>query len=284
MPDNFGLLDALLVAVPLCLAILGFLRGGPAELSSGIGCAIGLAAAWLIASLPSVQVVGPQISLIIAAVGGIAIWRVTRTIFGMVGLDLKTRHWGHHFDSAAGLSLGAGRGVVLVAAGCVFYAAALVPMGLANPSGTVMYPWFLHMASQATNTAIPVAVASISQPSTALSSYAPPPLPDEASQPPITTATTTTAPTATATAAPLLAPPPPAGSHWTPTLRDAGAAAVAAVAVPSIATAARQFAYQPPVPVRQVPPALVETHHNILHPFGGAPVRRAPPVQRHRQN
>lgn len=51
MPPGFGILDALLVAVPISLALLGLIRGAPVELASCCGCIAGVAAAWVVSTL-----------------------------------------------------------------------------------------------------------------------------------------------------------------------------------------------------------------------------------------
>ncbi len=152
MPPGFSLLDALLVSVPLCLALLGFLRGGPAELISCVGCGAALVAAWLTGAIPALRSLGQPIDLLIAGMAGLAVWSMTTTVCRLLRLDTHGLQWGHALDGVTGLSFGAFRGLVLVAAACLFYASALVPVGLANPADSIVYPVFLQAASRLTQT------------------------------------------------------------------------------------------------------------------------------------
>jgi uncharacterized membrane protein required for colicin V production len=240
VPTGFSLLDTLLVSMPLCLAILGFLRGGPAELISCIGCGAALVAAWLIGAIPALHSLGQPIDLLIAGMAGIAVWAVSGTVCRLLRLDTHALQWGHALDGVTGLTFGAFRGLVLVAAGCLFYAAALVPVGLADPAGSVVYPVLLQVASRLTQTP---AASSLDLASGDLTSASPVSPGDGGPQP-------------------GAAPP----AHWDPMVRDAS------LAVPSAAEPPRR-----PAPIQAMarhPPRMGhEAHHRRDTARESRPVR-----------
>ena len=257
MPPGFGVLDTVLVSIPFFLAMMGLIRGAPVELASCFGCLVGLAAAWAVGCMPSVQSLESPAGPLIALVSGVVAWRLARALSHWVGLDTRWVNFGRLFDSVLGLSMGALRGVALVSAGCLAYAMVMVPMGLANPVKTVAYPVFLAMGSRVTSTVI----ATVE--TTSLSPLASGRVQQAASLIPVPVS----APTLAAVAAPETAP----GVAFAALVRVVAPNAIAATMLP--APRAPLASAHPDIPVRQVPLSLIETHHNILRPHGGVQSR-----------
>ena len=255
MPPGFGILDTLLVSIPIFLALLGLIRGAPVELASCLGCIAGIAAAWAISTVPFVHDLGQPASPLIALAGGVVAWRLMRGISNRFGLDTRWFDLGRLFDSFAGFSMGGLRGVAMVSAGCLVYAVVMVPLGLTNPLETVAYPVFLSVGSQVTSAVVakvePLMTATPSE-TAGSQSFASVPLPmvmPQIGTPPVPAAVAAVPGAALASLIHAVAP-----------------SAVAATMLPPPATAVP--AYRPDIPVRQVPVSLIETHHNLLHPHG----------------
>ena len=257
MPPGFGLLDASLVSIPICLAILGLIRGAPVELASCLGCIAGIAAAWVISNIPFVHELGQPASPIVALAGGVTAWRLVRGLSNTFGFDTRWFDLGRLFDSFLGLSMGAIRGVALVSAGCLAYAVIMVPLGMADPLQTVVYPVFLSVGSQVTSAVIAKLDASSATftGDSGSQSFASVPLPltmpqIPASDPPLPAYASATVP----------------GVALSSLIHAVAPAAVAATMMPPPPRPV--LAYHPDIPVRQIPVSLIETHHNILHPRG----------------
>ena len=258
MPPGFGILDTLLVSLPIFLAILGLIRGAPVELASCLGCIAGIAAAWAVSTVPFVHDLGQPASPLIALASGVIAWRLMRGISDRFGFDTRWCDLGRLFDSFAGFSMGALRGVALVSAGCLAYAVVLVPLGLANPLDTVAYPVFLSVGSQVTSAVIAKLEPLTATPGDTVGpqSFASVPLPLLMPQIPNTEP-------------PAAAVP---GAALASLIQAVAPSAVAATMLPP-ARAVPMPAYHPDIPVRQVPVSLIETHHNLLHPRGIGSVR-----------
>ena len=246
MPPGFGLLDTALVSVPVLLLLLGLIRGAPVELASCLGCAAGIAAAWVVGCLPVTASLGPTWSPLAALAGGLAAWRLAAGVSHRFGFDTRWIDLGRLFNSFVGGAMGALRGLAVVSAGCLSYAVILVPLGLANPMRTVAYPVFLSLGATVTHAVM------------------------EASEP---AATKLAAAVAFVPRLPVPAPEPPAPPAPLPTTNGPALAALIQVIAPNAAAATSQPPVPLPVPrpdspVREVPISLIETHHNILHPFG----------------
>ncbi len=240
---TIGVLDALLLAGPVSLAALGMIRGSAVELASCVSTATGLIIAWVIAFQTPVQTLGTPMAVAVGLVCGIVAWRLARHLCQRLAHGQRPSGWTRCLDGVAGAAMGASRGVALVAAVCFAYAVVLVPVGLHDPAEAIAYPVYLQVASAASG----VAVAA-----------------------PVKTVEPTALPTAVANAAlPGLIPaiPPP-----TVPARPALMPAILNAIAPS-AAAAPVLPRTVDVPVRQFPASLVETHHNLLHPFGLAPRR-----------
>ena len=284
MPPGFGLLDTALVSVPVFLTLLGLIRGAPVELASCCGCAAGIVVAWLVSCLPPVQALGQPMAPLIALLSGVVAWRAMRYLSQRFGFDTRWIEFGRMFDAFAGAAMGAIRGVVFVAAGCLAYAMIAVPFGLANPMRTVAYPVFLAVGSQVTSAVLgatePVR-AEIAQ-SAPAQNLATVPLPFLAPQ---VGAAASGAGRAEYAQAGLPTPPaspvsqpmaPPSTAPITVMQREngPGLAALLHALAPSAAAAPSQPrlqpvpVYRPEIPVRGIPVGLMETHHNILHPLG----------------
>jgi hypothetical protein len=259
MPPGFGILDTLLVSLPIFLAILGLIRGAPVEFASCLGCLAGIAAAWAVSNIPVVHDLGQPASPLIALASGVIAWRLMRGISDRFGFDTRWIDLGRLFDSFAGFSMGGLRGVALVSAGCLAYAVVLVPLGLANPLDTVAYPVFLSVGSQVTSAVIAkLEPQTASQPETAearssagSTSFASVPLPMVMPQIP-----GPAAPSAVAT-----------GLALASLMHAVAPSAIAATMAP-LPRGVTMPAYHPDIPVRGVPVSLIETHHNLLHPRG----------------
>ena len=258
MPPGFGLLDTALASIPICLAVLGLIRGAPVELASCLGCIAGIAMAWVISNIPFVHELGQPGSPLMALAGGVIAWRLVRGLSNYFGFDTRWFDLGRLFDSFLGFSMGGLRGVALVSAGCLAYGVIMVPLGLANPLQTVVYPVFLAVGSQVTSAVI----AKLDSPSappageSSPQSFASVPLPltmpqIPASEPPL--------PTITASAS-------VPGAALSSLIHAVAPGAIAATMMPP--QRMPRPAYHADIPVRQVPVTLVETHHNILHPHG----------------
>lgn len=266
MPSGFGLLDTALVSVPIFLMLLGLIRGAPVELASCCGCIAGVAAAWLVSCLGPVQALGQPAAPVAALVTGVVAWRLTRGLSQRLGFDTRWIDLGRGFDSFVGAVMGAARGVVFVSAACLSYAVIVVPLGLSNPIDTVSYPVFLALGSRVTS-----AVVEVSRPVVVT-------LAEQTSLPFVTLQSGAPAHVAASLAAPPLpsaalpSPPLPGSTASPPRTNGPGLAALIHVSAPDAAAApARPLplaTYHPDIPVRSVPVSLIETHHNILHPFG----------------
>ena len=260
MPPGFGLLDAMLIAVPVLLTMLGLIRGAPVELASCCGCMAGIAAAWAVSCLGPVQGMGQPAAPLLALAVGMVVWRLARGLSRRLGFDTRWIDLGRIFDSVVGGLMGAVRGLAIVSAACLAYAVVAVPFGLANPLQTVAYPVFLALGSQVTS-----AVITRAQPAAAL--FADTTAPDNAASVPL----------------PFIVPhlgPPQAWANPAPPAAAGPSLAALAHAVAPAAVAAPLPAYRPDIPIRDIPVrdipvrgipvGLMETHHNILHPFGSA--------------
>ena len=268
MPSGFGLLDTALVSVPIFLMLLGMIRGAPVELASCCGCIAGVAAAWLVSCLGPVQALGQPAAPVAALVTGVVAWRLTRGLSQRLGFDTRWIDLGRVFDSFVGAVMGAARGLVFVSAACLSYAVIVVPLGLANPADTVSYPVFLALGSRVTSAVVdvssPVVVTLAEQtslPFVAPRFGAPAPVIAPLAAPPLPSA--------------VLPPPPLPGLTAQPPLprtNGPGLAALIHVIAPDAAAAPLRplplATYHPEIPVRSVPASLIETHHNVLHPFG----------------
>ena len=252
MPPGFSLLDAALVSLPIFLMLLGFIRGAPVELASCLGCMVGAVAAWLVSSVPMVHGLGEPMAPLLALLGGIVTWRVVCWVSHHFGFDTRWVDLGRIFDCFVGGVMGGVRGVALVSAGCLSYAMILVPFGLANPMRTVAYPVFLAVGSQVTSAAMATADPVMAKfvDAGAGQSLATVPLPFTAPR------------LVAAQVAPLPPPLPTVNGTGLQTLMHAIAPSAAAAPVLPIPV------YHPVVPARGIPASLMETHHNILHPFG----------------
>ena len=255
MPPGFGLLDAMLVAVPVLLMMLGLIRGAPVELASCCGCIAGIVAAWAVSCLGPVQALGQPGAPLLALAAGTVVWRLARGLSRRFGFDTRWIDLGSIFDTVAGGLMGALRGLAIVSAACLAYAVVAVPFGFTNPVQTLAYPMFLALGSQVTSAVIARAqpAAAMLADSTAPDSVVNVPLPF---------------------IAPHIGPAAPAPSN-APSLSGLAHAVVpTAVAAPIAPLAAPVPVYHPDIPVRGIPAGLMETHHNILHPFGTAGRRR----------
>ena len=282
MPPGFGLLDTALVSIPIFLMLLGLIRGAPVELASCCGCIAGVAATWLMSCLGPVQALGQPAAPLVALFAGLAVWRLVRGLSHRWGFDTRWVDLGRVFDSFVGGAMGAARGLVFVSAACLSYAVICVPLGLANPMNTVAYPVFLTVGSNVTN-----AVVQASKPVVAT-------LAEQTALPFVTPHAATTASFA---ALPLPASPPlpaaqplpatlplPTGASapLPPTANGPGLAALLRGIAPGSAVGPAQpvpqpqpiVAYHADIPIRTLPVSLIETHHNVLHPFGTAGRRR----------
>ena len=304
MPPGFGLLDTALVSIPVFLTLLGLIRGAPVELASCCGCLAGVVAAWTVSALPFVHGLGQPMGPLLALLAGMIVWRLARGVSKRLGFDTRWIDLGRIFDSFVGGAMGALRGVAFVSAACLSYAMIFVPFGLANPIHTVVYPVFLAVGSQVTSAVIERAEPFTTKladagPSQSLATV---PLPFTLPQIGSQIGAQIDAPSAPPGQAPLHAqvsapapyaplPPPPLPPPPFPSLAQAGPAqagpaqagpvpmptngpALAAllhVIAPSAAAAPTQPpmpVYHPDIPVRGIPVSLLETHHNILHPYG----------------
>ena len=243
MPPGFSFLDAILVCIPIGLAAMGLIRGAVVEFNSSLGCLVGVAAAWGMGQVPLVASLGQPIGLLVALTVAVIVWRLSRSISANWGQGGHwTTAWGRGLDWVAGLLLGGARGVALVAAACLAYASITAPLGMAAPAGSATFPVFTELALRVVR---PV-LSDRQQPVT---------LPKEAAAPPQS---------AELPASPLITNIAVA----TPPLSALGlgvAAATRAFLAPPVAAATSPAAFQPDIPVRQVPANLIETHHNLLH-------------------
>ena len=245
MPPGFGLLDTALVSVPIFLMLLGLIRGAPVELASCCGCAAGVASAWLVSCLPPFQALGQPGAPLVALMTGLAAWWLARGVSHRFGFDTRWIDFGRLFDSVTGGVMGGIRGLAIVSTGCLSYAVICVPLGLANPIGTAAYPVFLTLGANVTHAVM------------------------EASEPVAIKIADAITPVPAPVHAALPAAPPPL-----PTANGPALAALIHVIAPEAAAASSLPLPLPlPVPradspVRGIPVSLMETHHNILHPFG----------------
>ena len=245
MPPGFGLLDTALVSFPLTLALLGLIRGGPVELASCCGCLASAAVTWIVGATPLVQALGEPTAPILALLSGIAVWHVARSAARWRRLDLHWLDLGRGFDSVAGFVMGAMRGAALAVAGCLAYAIFLVPLGLSDPAQTLVYPRFLNVGARVTGAltasrGAAEANLSVAESGTMDAFRAVP-------APALSEAQAARTGTALATLLHAVAP----------------SASAATMLPPQVART-----LQPDIPVRQFPVALIETHHNLLHPRG----------------
>ena len=256
MPPGFGLLDAMLVAVPVLLTLLGLIRGAPVELASCCGCIAGIVAAWAVSCLAPVQALGPPATPLLALIAGVVVWRLARGLSRRLGFDTRWIDLGRVFDSVLGGAMGALRGVALVSAGCLAYAVVCVPFGFANPVQMVAYPVFLALGSQVTSAALASA-----QPAAVMLSSAT--VPDSMASVPLPFIAPHIDPSPTAVPATVNTYAAASGSGLAALVQTIAPPAAAAPVHPSPA-------FHPDIPVRDIPVSLIETHHNILHPFGYA--------------
>ena len=293
MPPGFDLLDAMLVAVPVLLTMLGLIRGAPVELASCCGCIAGIVATWAVSCLGPVQALGQPAAPLVALGAGVVVWQLARGLSRRFGFDTRWVDLGSIFDSVVGGLMGALRGLAFASVGCLAYAMVAVPLGFANPVHTVAYPVFLALGSQVTS-----AVLARVQPAATLLANAT--TADTAASVPLprTAPWTSTAP---ALAAPGVAPSPAAIPVTTAYVAPSGAtlaAVVHTVTPPAAAISPIPMPVShpdipmpvshpdipmpvshpdipmpvshPDIPVRGIPVALIETHHNIMRPFGSA--------------
>jgi hypothetical protein len=271
MPHGFGVLDSMLVALPVFLALFGLVRGAPVELASCLGCIAGAIAAWAVGNTVLVQGLSQPWGPLLSLGAGIVTWRLTRGLTRKLGFDTRWTSFGTLLDSVLGFGMGGLRGVAFVSAGCLAYAMIFVPLGLANPIDTVAYPVFLALGSQVTSAVVTAAAPASTQMAinTAQPSLISVPLPLLAphigDEPPAPAAQSAPmpAPASLGTVAPATA-----GVAVASLLHALTSDAVAAPVRPGDRTVAH-----PVIPVRGVPAWLVETRHNIANPYGAA-IRR----------
>ncbi len=255
MPPGFGVLDAALVAVPIFLMLLGLIRGAPVELASCLGCVAGVIVAWLVSSIPLVHGLGQPMAPLLAVVSGIIAWRFMRGLSHRLGFDTRWINLGRLFDSFVGGLMGAVRGVALVAVACLSYQMIAVPFGLGDPMRTVAYPVYLAIGSQVTSIAVatadPMLAKLVDTGSTQSMATVPLPFtaPRLAALPP-------------QVAIPVAATLPSTNGIGLQTLIYAIAPSAAAAPVQPLAV------YHPEIAARGIPVSLLETHHNLAHPFG----------------
>ena len=292
MPPGFGVLDTALVSIPIFLTLLGLIRGAPVEFASCVGCLAGIFATWLVSCIAPVQALGQPAAPLIALAAGVAVWRLVRGVSNRYGFDTRWIDVGRVFDMFAGGFMGGLRGVALVSAGCLSYAMIGVPLGLANPMRTVIYPVFLGIGSRVTSAALQAAAPVTAQlaEATPAQNMATVPLPFIAphiGQPEPSFASNGparfTPPPFPSAAVPPTAATGVAMGPVTQTANGPGLASLIHAFAPDAAAAPMQPmpqpqpppAHHPDIPVRGVPVSLIETHHNILNPLGSG--HRRPP-------